>query len=311
MSETFYLRGVIILFIVLRYICTSIYGQVYNYVPINHNDFETNSSILASNNMNNRVQLIHLNTFSSSQLFSMSSLRVSKYFESSFLGVGLSLNNTNMGNGISYNHVALGCSYRTLLLNTIYLKLGGAYKIIETNISSGNFNSFSVDSPELTNSMNIKTNMNLSVSFSSSKDRYYISFGRLNGNFPREKTIPDIQFPTYYTVNIGNLMSVLSQKKNSEISYSAFTKSIDSPDNKTTFSQYINLKFEHPLTRRNSLLYGARIGYAENAYFHLIPFISCFSKKLVITASYNFYPDKIKLHEKYNPLSQISLIYVP
>ena len=299
---------IIIIFLVLYIFINPIYGQVYNYIPINHNDIETNPSILASESMNSRIQILHQNTFSSINSFSFNSLRLSKYFESSFFGIGLSINNTNMDSNICYNHIGLGAGYRNVLFNKVYIKFGVTYKLIKTNSTLGNFEYYSFSSSSLNNKKKFKDNLNLALSFSSPNDRYYVSFGLLNFDLLWNETKNNIQFPTYYVINVGNLMSIFD-KRNSEISYTAFSK-LSEKSNKTTYSHYMNFKFHIQLTRKAGLNYGSRIGFAENDYFHFIPFITYYRKKLVVNLSYSFHLNKMEFQSKYFSTNQINVIYI-
>jgi len=285
---------------------TSAYCQVYNYAPFNYFDIETNPSVLASENMNNRLQVYHQNAFLASQKFSYSNLKFSKYFESSFIGLGLSVNNTIMNDDINYNHIGIGAGYRNILFNKVYLKLGVTYKLVSTLAPAGSFDYFSFYPTDWHTQRNFNDNINLALSFSSSLDRYYLSLSALNVDLPWANTNPDIKYPSYYVINIGNLMS-LFDKINSEISYAGFSK-YSEINSKRTYSHYINLKFNYVATRNSSLNYGTRIGYAENDYFHLIPFVTFYQRKFAINASYNFHLNKINLHSKYYNTSQINLI---
>ena len=285
---------------------TSSYCQVYNYVPFNYFDIETNPSVLASENMNNRLQVYHQNAFLASQKFSYSNLKFSKYFESSFIGLGLSLNNTIMNDDINYNHIGIGAGYRNILFNKVYLKLGLTYKLVSTLAPAGSFDYFSFYPADWHTKRNFNDNVNLSLSFSSSFDRYYLSISALNIDLPWTKTNTDIQFPSYYVINIGNLMS-LWDKRNEEISYAGFSK-YSEISCKRTYNHYINFKFNYVLSRRSSFNYGTRIGYAENDYFHLIPFLTYYQDKFAITVSYNFHLNKTNFHSKYYNTSQINLI---
>jgi len=283
--------------------------QVYNYTPIIHNDIETNPSLLASDKMNNRIQLYHQNSFSSLNTFSYSSLKLSKYFEPSFLGIGLSINNTSMGNSISYNHIGLGAGYRNVLFNKIYLKLGATYKIINTNSPYGSFDYFLFVPSAPTSYRKFNDGLNLALSFSSASDRYYVSMNLLNPDLPWHKTNIDIQFPTYYVLNVGNAMRFFDGDLNSELSYSGFGK-YSAFKNKMTYSHYINIKLNTQLTRRSSFQYGSRLGFAENDYFHFLPFITYYNSKLALSLSYNFHLSKIKFTPKYISTTSLNLIYI-
>lgn len=286
------------------------YSQVYNYAPVIHNDIETNPAILASENMNDRVQLMQQNTFSEKNPFSYTSLRFSKYFQSCFSGVGLSINNTSMDNHVNYKHIGIGAGYRNILFNKVFIKLGACYKLTSSADTSISFDYYSTEYKPLPMSdvRTVKNNLNLSLSFSSASDRYYISLGYLNLDLPWDNS-HNVTFPTYFVINVGNLMSIFRGDKNGrkEISYSAFLKHASG---ETTFNQYVNVKLNLPLTRRSSIQYGIRAGYAENDYFHLIPFLTYYKKKFALSLSYSYRLNKKNLYTKPYSTTQINIIYL-
>lgn len=298
-----------IVFLLFILVVSPVVGQVYNYIPIVHSDFETNPSILASSDLTiNRVQLIHQNSFSASNPFSMSTLRISKYFKSSFTGIGLTLNNTNYRSNNGYNHVGLSMGYRNILFNTFFIKIGATYKLINTHSPVDVFDGYlPISKDTLKNRFN--SSLNLSFALSTNADRYYISFGLLNRQLPWDRAANSVQFPQYYVMNIGNLMS-LFRKENSEISYTAFIKK-SVIDNSQTFSQYINLKWNLRFSRNTMIPYGARIGYAENSFYQISPFVGLYNynHRLMISLSENVYLQKHSFHTKYNSTSQLNLNY--
>jgi hypothetical protein len=299
-----------IVFIALSISAGNSFCQVYNYAPIIHNDIETNPAILASENMNDRVQFMQQNTFSEKNPFSYTSLRFSKYFKSCFSGVGLSINNTCMENNSNYKHIGIAAAYRNILFNKVFIKFGACYKFIYSNLSMGEFNDYSFYAPNYTSDPIIKSNMNLALSFSSASDRYYVSLGRLNCSLPWHKwgSADSLIFPNYYVINAGNFINLFSKNRNGakEISYSAFFKGYG----EKTFSQYINIKLNLALTRRSGLQYGIRAGYAENAYFHFIPFLTFYKKKIAASLSYSYRLNKKTFYTKPYSTTQINIIYL-
>lgn len=308
LSSTFSFRNMIMIVIILILFEKPTVGQVYNYIPLNYRDFETNPSILASGNNDKTLQFIHQNAFATGNPIFLNSLRFTKYFESAFLGMGFSLNNTNSNDNINYYHFGLGIGYRNVLFNKLFIKLGATYKLVYSNSPSGEFDYYSFRITDSIYQKNFKDNLNLALSLSTTLDRYYISFGVQNIDLPWNLSKSDIQFPTYYVLNIGNLMSLFDDLR-SEISYTAFFKSSKITDT-ISFSQYINLKFHVKLNRHSGLNYGAKIGYAEYSYFHLIPVIKYYREKLAIDLSYNFHIDKKTFHSKYYSTIQLGLIYI-
>lgn len=285
------------------------YCQVYNYSPISYRDIETNPAIIASESKNLQIDVSHQNTFSSTNPFSCSTLNLSKYFESTFSGLGLVLNNTNMGDSINYNYIGLSAGYRNILFNKVHIRIGVTYKLINTNAPSGNFDYYSFAASGSSKQKNINDNLNLSLSISSPSDRYFVSFASLDINFPWNNTNNSSGFPTYYVFHLGNLMSLFDgSRRDSEISYTAFS-SYSLITKKNKISQSIDLKFIMNITRNISIKYGSRVGYVENKYVHLTPFLTFFKRKSALTIAYDFYTEKNNFLSTYPSSIQLGFIY--
>ncbi len=299
----------VIVFLLMLGLISPIYSQVYNYSPINYKDIETNPAVTASESKNSQIDARHLNTFSASNKLSSSSIKVSKYFESAFSGLGLILNNTNTGDSIRYDYIGLAAGYRNVLFNKVYFKMGLTYKLIQTNAPSGNFDYYSFAPTGSNKQKKVNSSVNLALSLSTPSDRYFASLASLNTNVLWDKINSGAQFPSYYVFHLGNLMSLFDESsRNSEISYTAFSK-YSLMNKKTVYSQYIDLKFVFNITRSSSLKYGSRAGYTENQFIHFIPFLTYFTRKSALTASYSFYLNKNNFQSKYPSAIQLSIIY--
>lgn len=301
-------KFIFILFVYLNTNNTQLHSQIYNTIPINYFDSETNPTILASENKINRLQFIHQNSFFTKNNFLYNSLRFSKCFESLFTGVGLSLNSTIVENNISYQHAGFSVGYRNVLFNKVYIKMGVTNKLIRIESPSGHFDYYSFQNTNQRREIFFRNNLNLALSFSTSNDRYFISLSSLNRKMNGSMLNDNIKFPTYYVINIGNLMSLLNVQ-NSEISYTFFSK-LNHYTLNTTFSNYINCKLNKPISRKSSLQYGSRIGIEGNNYFHIIPFITYYTRKLAINIFYNFHLDDTNFSAKYYSTNQINIIYI-
>jgi hypothetical protein len=194
-----------------------------------------------------------------------------------------------------------------VLFNKLYVKLGATYKLVAAKSGSISFDYFSHTSSNL-NGRSINDKLNLAFSFTTESELYYLSFSSLNLDLPWNKTIGDLQFPRYYMLNIGNLMSVFGTGMNKEISYSAFSK-LSPTTGRWSFGHYINLKNTLPLSRVLGVYYGTRIGYLENKYYHTLPFITLYKNEWSINVSYDFRLDKTTLKKQNFSTAQISLIY--
>lgn len=273
-------------------------AQVYDYSAINYWDIETNPSIVAFERKNNTLNLNYQNSIVTKNNLSSSTIQFSKYFSSNFWGLGLTLNNTSITKS-NYKYVGLSVAYRTVVLNEVLLRIGTSYKVIQSN--KGTFDYFV--SPDSVSNKGITSNANISVSLSTAGGRHFISYSVANINLPWDINNAQ-QFPSYSILHIGNLMSFFDAR-DAEISYTGFQKK--SATNSTfSYNHYVDFKFVFHISRKASVRYGARLGYAENKYVHAIPFLTCYNRKTALTLFYNTYvaqtlpyPSSIQLNLTY------------
>jgi len=298
-----------LLFLFLFFSLNFTYSQVYNYIPIHYNDFETNPSVLACELLDRRFQAIHNNSLFRHNAFALSSVKVSKYYEDIFCGLGFSLNNTIVGKQTNYNHAAISGAYRNVLLNKIYVKVGASYKIINTNSFAGAFDYYSFKPSNTKKNAYISNNLNLSLSFASSMERYYMSFAVLNMNLPLTPKGKEIEFPRYYALNAGNLMSLFYRSSaNDELSYSGFGKV--GASNKLEFSHYVNLKFKFYVNRYSIIQYGIRMGGTQKDFYQFTPMLTYHRDRVLINMSYSFHRDTHTFRTKYFSTTGLNLIYL-
>ena len=295
---------ILLLIIVLH---SSLIGtsQVYNFTPASYYNFETNPSIIASARFNNRLRTInHIGRNGSSFLYN--SLRFSKFSESRFYGLGISINNTSLGYGSNYQHVAIATGYSNVLFNTLYVRLGAAYKLINSNSQVAGFDYYEVTKSE--NDVN-NVNQNLNLSFSiASNDFFYVSISTLNIDLPWLNTLENYSFPSYFVINAGNLLTPLNGLKQ-ELTYSFVAKYVKGAKG-SLYSHYLDYKRGLAnITRRCSLRCGIRAGYANGDHYQITPNITYFRKNLVINLYYNVHLEDDDFISKYDPTIQLSLIY--
>ena len=280
-------------------------GQVYNYVPLSAFNLETNPAILANAKFNNRIMALHQNSFSTTDPFNYSSLRFSKYLKSKFVGFGVSLNRTSHGQRTVYYHAALGCGYRNVLFNKLFIRLGILYKINQINASPGIFDYFTYTVKEAESKTAFKHNLNWSVMLGNSQDTRYVSFSKLNMNLTRISAQSDFSFPEYYSWTVGNLLS-FGRKRERKLSYSGFAKKIGST---TTVSHYMNLHLNARLGRKYGLLFGGRIGMTDEQYYHIAPMVKLYNYKCSFQIFYNLHFLKDTYELALPQSTQISFIY--
>ena len=297
-------RLLLITFLFSTALSISSFAQIYNYSPINYKDFETNPAYLATDAMKNNVELSHQNSFRFATEFSSSSLKYSTYFPSAFIGVGVIMNTTKIRFENRVSTAGLALAYRNVLFNKLYLKLGAMYKLVGTNRHLGVYDYYSFTATAPPQGRTLQHNINTSLTINSDGNRFFISVGASNIHLPIGDTLNHAQFPSYYTFHLGNLMAVFRKFRGSEISYSGFAKSSGSA---LTFSHYTTIKFRTKISRKSSIEYGSKIGFADNSFFHIIPTFSYVRKKIRANISYNFRLDKTTFKPVYFQSLQTSL----
>lgn len=264
---------------------TLVSAQVYNYLPVSYSDPETNPSITTSDRYNNYISLQHQNSFSSVNPLSISRFSYAKNLEKIFCGTAITIANTNDRNHI-YRHAALSFAYRNVLFNSVYLRVGASYKLIQLHSLSGTFDYFSFLPSVSTEQKKFTSNLNLNLAVASSYERYYFSFSALNF-FASNQNDSLSLFPKYYLLQAGNLVSLFGGKKNnSEISFQLLNKQ-NQAENQNSF--FMNLYWDKALSRKWSLLIGGRTGMSKNSFYQFIPTLSLYSKKLMASVQYSFF----------------------
>lgn len=297
-------------------------AQVYNYDPIRHHNIEANPSTMASGKSNFTANMIHQGSAYKSNSFYYDNFRMSYYNPNYYTGLGITINNTNVNDSCSYRYVGIGAAYRTIIFNRVFVKFGGMYKIISATSPAGYFGyySFTPLSDRQTKT-STRYNANLSTTFSSSQEKYYISFGILNFQ-PKATTNENSFFPHYYFVNVGDFAKWL-HIDNWELSYTAFTKQYTGITKRSQASHYLTVLHDgFMFTRYSSLRYGTRIGWADDSCIHLNPSLTFYQRKskrhrysknssknifiqLMFDAAYD--PEKQKM--PFKPTIQLSLTY--
>lgn len=264
---------------------TLVSAQVYNYLPVSYSDPETNPSITTSEGYHNHIHLQHQNSFSTTDPFSISRISFSRNLEKIFCGTAITLTNTNYRNH-TYHHAALSFAYRNVLFNSVYLRAGASYKLIQNNSSPGAFDYFSFIPSSSTGFRKFSGNMNLNLAVASSYERYYFSFSALNFFVSGQNDSLTI-FPKYYLMQAGNLASLFGKRKtNSEISF-LFLNKQNQAGNQNSF--FMNLYWDKPISRKWGLLSGGRVGMSKNSFYQFIPTLSLYSKKLMASVQYSFF----------------------
>ncbi|MCD6066966.1 MAG: hypothetical protein K0S33_1792 [Bacteroidetes bacterium] len=280
-------------------------AQVYNYDPIRYTNFETNPSYLSSDKYRRTATYLHQGHLVSSGKFSCDELKISAYSRRLFTGAGLVLNHTVVNDSTQYSYIGAGLAYRTTLFDKIRARAGIFYKLNSIRSSAGSFEYYGFrSSAEGISSGNKLQNANLSLSFSSPRDRYFLSLAMLNVFLVKQAVADKILFPAYYTISIGDLAKVFD-RQNAELYYTGFATQY-AGRKKMLFSHYINVLNVLNFTRYSSVRYGLRAGYAEESYAHCTPVLSYYMR----TEKKNFWNYQL-LYDFAIPLKNKQRIFKP
>lgn len=255
--------------------CTS--AQVYNYDPIRHTNFETNPAYLSSDKNKFVFSWLHSGFSLSNNRFYSETIRYSVYNASNYTGAGLVAGFYNYGKNQTYTYAGAGLGYRTIFFNRVYVRVGLLYKFLYLNSNKGAFEYYSLK--EIEGSEKTKQSLqslNGSVSFSSARDRYYMSLGSLNHSI--SQTTPSNLFPNYYFVNLGDFGRILNSQY-LEISYTGFISKRELSKAEQV-SHYITFLYSgFHLTRMSSLKWGGRFGIENKNLLRFNPSLA-FIKRL-------------------------------
>lgn len=296
--------------IILNVLFLTAYSQVYNYIPISRNEIETNPASLSTQEINNRIQIIHQNAFFSSNQFMLNSIRLTKYINKSFAGIGLTLNNTKYDNDTYYNHIGIGVGYRNMLFNKIAIRIGGMYKLSMLKAQAGSYDYLSFISNEKIVHSNINNSVNMSLSVSYGIDKFHFTAGYLNLFIPIGNKYSEFVFPKYYYINMGNFFKIFRRRGSKDLSYTLLIQE-NKGLNIKSLNHFINYKHSTiNLSRKSSLYLGLKVGLLDNSYLQFAPSLTYFEKKMAISVSYNFHNDKETFKSVYFPSSQINIVYI-
>ncbi|MCE3226966.1 MAG: hypothetical protein K0S32_1517 [Bacteroidetes bacterium] len=302
-----------------------VFGQIYNYDPVRHTNFETNPSILASSLYHITANITHHgNEFSPKKLFSTSA-RISMYNVNYFSGVGAVAGYTNINDSANYSYAGAGIAYRTILFGKVYTRVGVLCKLLSVKSAAGNFDNYSFSSAGENRIRRYNgSNVNVSFSFSSPADKYYVSGGILNYNLPGSVQTFRNFFPEYYVLSAGDLGKIL-QWRRWDINYTALAKKysgkqISAVNHFATFN-YMAVY----LSRVTGIKLGARLGWTDSSYVVVSPMIqwnhSDYKKKryryvpqnrnmLFIQFMVDMGYDPVTIKPKFKPTPQFNLTYL-
>ncbi len=267
----------IVFIILFKWIGLAVYAQVYNYIPFHYSNFETNPSYLSVENAFRIVSYQHGGSTFLSKRFSYDNFKGSIYIPRYFSGLGVAFNNTSINDSLNYKTLSLGYSYRIVLFNNVFTRIGVLHKFSLVESSEGFFDyyNFNALSENKSKRKFVQTD-NFSLSFSSGRDKYYLSLSALNLQLSNanDKRF----FPKYYVICIGDLGKIVD-RRNLDISFTGVLKQ-NPESSKWLKSYYLNYVYlSYSITREASLRFGLRAGYCDDKYFHYSPMIAFYKMK--------------------------------
>lgn len=266
------------------------YSQVYNYAPLSSNDIEINPSVIATQKTFRRNRFVQQNAFDASNNNSYTRIQTSKYFEKHFFGVGFSGSNL-IFRGNRVTNFGVGAAYSNVLLNTLRVKIGAMYKLINIDGENGYYDYFSIVPNFNISSQksHLKANLNASITFSLSQDKFFVTISRLNiGENVNRVSLAPTQFPEYYVLQIGNFLGFLHNSDNHFLGVTSIYK-IAHPLTPDETVLYLNYHSRFQISRKSSLIFGSNIGYSNLSYIHIIPTLGLEFRKFDFNMYYNFH----------------------
>lgn len=315
MSQKGKYQNIVKLLAFILLLSNEVKAQIYNYDPIRHNNFETNPSYLASDKYKLTASYIHHGSLYQKNKFYYDAAKASVYFQKCFTGVGITINNTYVNNAAKFTYVGLGAAYRTVLFNKIYTKIGFMYKLTTISSPPGYFDFYSFKkNGDGERKQTLIKNANVSVSFSSGREKYYLSVGILNVNLEKKTNDTVGYFPLYYFLNIGDFAKMLDLE-NWEMSYTVFTKKY-SKQKAINFNHYLTVLYSgFHISRSSSIRCGVRVGNVDNYLIQIDPVISFYHrthkrKFIVYQLLYDFAIPLKSKKESFKPALQFNLTYL-
>ena len=257
----------------LLFISFYTYSQVYDYLPMSYNNIETNPSCVASKRNKFNTNLTHINNFRQENNFSFNNFNINKYLENIYSGIGLSVSNTNLYDSLRYNHIGLSYAYRNIIFDKVYVKLGINYKFIETKAPKGYFTKYNYQFSDSIITKTTTQNCNIALSFTSSREYFYLTLGMLNINplWIDEENIMS-EFPEYQYVKIGNFWNFIDAGTSNELSVLVIREKYNGLKQSFTFYATFYRKLL-TFNRKTYLSFGGDIGYKDNSNIIIKPSI--------------------------------------
>jgi len=258
-----------IIIITLLFVVKLTYSQVYNYLPLSNSNIETNPSFVASSKTTFLTSYTYIDNFSKNDKFSMNNVKISKYFEKYFSGIGLTISNTNTYDTLKYNHIGLSLAYRNIFFDKVYVKLGINYKIIDITAPKGYFSKYNFETINYVTNNTTTQNLNTSITFSTSKELFYTTIGFLNitPSWINETNY----FSTYSYIKVGNFWNLFEGFTDNELSLLVMYEKNKLISN--NLSYYLTVLNVWRINRNLSIKYGGDIGFVNNNYINIRPYI--------------------------------------
>jgi len=260
---------------------TNVNSQVYNYVPIEFQNMESNPAVMGCKFYKSRANISYIWSAQPIKTFNNFSFSYSKQINKKN-AYGLSIENTNQDIDELYRIIAIGGARNHKLNNRWSLHGGLLYKFVKLGFQNCNFDYFEYTANNYeSNFINI---INASAIVTDTAGNYYFSLSYLNLVVPIFMNSNKIEFPSYLIINIGNFGNLLVPSGKLDLNYSSFVKSTNQGN---TLSQYINIGFGLKIGKHSGLKVGLRTGLCESYYYHLNPYI-CYSYKNLINLKFAF-----------------------
>jgi hypothetical protein len=278
-------------------------SQVYNYFPLTYNNIESNpSAINAKVAPKINTELFH--TANKNKQLSGYQINGTAITDNP-IGLGVTMGANRMNNLMGYSYLGVATSSKINLKGNNRILLGLTYKVVESYAVNPSFDYYITNITPGKESYN--HNFNVAVTFSDTLNNFYLSANVLNVLVPFVNSNSSPKFPLYYVLHAGNLANVFSEAKMGEISFMAISR-LSPIDYRYWFSYYANASYQFNISKLHSLQLGTRIGFTDNSYWHLIPYLTfIINDQYGVKLSYSTHKNKSNFDPVFASNFQISL----
>lgn len=261
-------------------------AQVYNYVPLEFQNMESNPAIMAYQFYKSRSNISYIWSAEPIKTFNHYNFSYSKLVNNRN-AYGISIENAFQDIDELYRIAAIGAARNFKIANRWTLNSGLIYKFVKLGFEQCKFDYFEYTATNYKQSL-LHT-INGSTIIADTTGNYYLSLSYLNFILPFSNAFNNIEFPSYVVLNLGNSGYLLIPSGKLDLAYTGFIKSME---NRNSFCHYINLGVVQKIGKYSAFKLGLRTGHCESNYYHINPYVSYSFKNLInLKFAYNYHAE--------------------